>query len=133
MKENLASLPTREIDALVAVHIFMLTIKRDVWDTRSCNELTPKYDIGVVNQDGSITREVDYSSTSITQAMEVLEKMKEEGFSAYMDNYPLNTSNRWCVDMLHDEALGRRAYVEAETLPMAICLAALECKGKTTL
>ena len=117
----------REIDALVAEHIFgrqiftheeMCLEAEDIWDEQpSCQKFNMGF-YAIRKDDGSIFTEQSFRlySASIASAWEVVEKIKGK---VAVVKYIGGT--RVCID---NKYTGRDA-----TTPMAICLAALKAVG----
>lgn len=72
-----------------------------------------------------VRRPEEYSR-NITLAMEVVAKMKQEGWLVTIND----DGDTWCVEFhVRNESMGMRVDAEHESLSTAICLAALEVKG----
>ncbi len=84
--------------------------------------------------DDNATANPDWSpSTNISQAWEVLGRLKQEGFNAVVDN----AENEFCASFVapnRRDADGKVAYgqAHADTAPRAICEAALTAADMTT-
>lgn len=122
---EIRALPYRELDALVAEKVMGWKVEREVWDTRSQDELTPKYDFGVREADRHVKMRVPNFSRSIDSAWLVVEKMAN-GLTLEHDG--LGTGN-WSACVWSERACAWRQ-AEAATAPRAICEAALLAVGE---
>lgn len=109
--------PGAELDRMVAEKVmgavegpFIGLAMSETWDIP---------DIGIVR------RSKWSPSTNITDAWEVVEKMRERGFTFWIDScgFP---GEEWRVQFTHDDPEPTRFYCEdRDTAPHAICLAAI--------
>lgn len=106
----------RDLDALVAQHVFRMFVDNTVYyqghcDDSSCCEGEPIPDY----------------STSIAAAWEVVEKMREMGFTIMLNDYITTKRNSWMAEFVKHPTFG--VIHDAATAPLAICLAALKAVG----
>lgn len=110
----------RELDALIAEKVMGKTV-------RSKNEVTnnafkPEYDELVVDLGNERYEFIRHYSTDIADAWKVLKKLIQLGAEINVGFY-----KQW--DCSIDYPIGCNWLVQAETAPLAICLAALEAVG----
>lgn len=112
--------PGRELDALVAEKVFGFPAPRD---SHASTE------VGYWTVDDKMFIPVPRFSTDIAAAWEVVEKLKRLGYKIGIDSSPNDKSA--CVVMEDDNGDWISIAVEtAETLPHAICRAALKAMIK---
>ena len=121
----------REMDARVAEKVMGWTVVRDIrfWDHSQPMPAFVQYaegKWGVVKVGGSGYEPFD-PSESIADAIEVVEKMKADGWAVNI--YSGNGSQCWEAEFGHPSDRSQDAGSETSPLPLAICLAALRVKG----
>ena len=134
----------REIDALIAEKVMgwvkktiTLAVKNKEGYVQSWEEtclVNPKFpDVDLLHrlefsEDQSDKQKMPYYSTSISDAWEVVEKMKRH-FPSIVYNSSDSNSSMWNISFWKDEFGGESWDAIAETAPRAICLAALKVIG----
>jgi len=117
MEEALEKLNLREIDALVAEHVLEIPV-----EDHGFSRFTVKV--------GSSKLAVPPYSTDIAAAWDVVEKLQESGFCFFIETR--GKLSQCSVEVFltgKPSAVFDTGEVFADTVPMAICLAALKAKG----
>lgn len=118
----------RELDALIAEKVMgrkNIRFENTIYGQIHQSDVTPEFPDLIAK--GVKRIRIPHYSTDISAAWDVVEKIKFKFDNTF---HLVATSNGWSVFWDHeDEGPGANGYVEAETAPHAICLAALKAVG----
>jgi hypothetical protein len=106
--------PGRELDVLVAERVMGVKVR---WDVLCSGTKIPYVE-------GTLCQHIGHYSTDIIAAWEVVKEL-DKVHKIYISTSELFIPG-WCVELAYGE---RPAIVDAETVELAICLAALKSKG----
>jgi hypothetical protein len=120
----------REIDALIASRVMGLYLhkRREEWDDGD------PYFYVYYKEDSEHIEHIPHYSTSIASAWDVVEKLQSLGKTLILTWDARELKNSYFISNFNSEGLPCRGWkfeddsfeIEADTAPMAICLAALE-------
>ena len=79
----MADLTGRALDAAVAERVMGWRVQPNAWDSRSCDERTPRYDYGVVEADRGVRGGVPRFSTSHDAVATVRAEIERRGLRGH--------------------------------------------------